>query len=221
MDKKKMTFEEKLNYLQASLKVPKNRFNDFSNFYYRSLEDIYEVIKPILKELRLVLIMSDEIIAINERFYVKATALLKDLESDGSCSVAAWAREQSIRKGMDEAQITGSASSYARKYALSGLLLLDDTKDIENGEEIKEKPQKKNTANTSTFEKDKFLQSVQNVIEHKQLPESVVKVFLEAHNLTSFEDVATREDALKIYEDLMKTTIKNIPKPPKPKGGVK
>ncbi|MFA5401772.1 MAG: ERF family protein [Dehalococcoidia bacterium] len=120
--------ESKLLAIQAELRVPKGQMNAFGGYKYRSCEDILEAVKPLLKKHGLELTLPDEIINLGTRYYVKATAVL----TDGGkiiASVPAYAREEDIKKGMDAAQITGSASSYARKYALNGLFLIDDTKD--------------------------------------------------------------------------------------------
>lgn len=117
---------KKLSLIQRNLIAPKAHFNDFGKYHYRSCEDILEAIKPHLDGM--VLTLSDEIISIGDRFYIKATATLRN--DDGTTlTVTAYAREETVKKGMDEAQITGSASSYARKYALNGLFLIDDAKD--------------------------------------------------------------------------------------------
>ncbi|MDA3803165.1 MAG: ERF family protein [Patescibacteria group bacterium] len=117
---------KKLKTVQQELKAPKNQKNTFGNYNYRSCEDIFESVKKILPGDTTIFIQ-DEMVNIGERYYVKAIAYFTDGESD-IISVA-YAREALTKKGMDEAQITGSASSYARKYALNGLLLIDDTKD--------------------------------------------------------------------------------------------
>ena len=121
-----------LSKLQAALKVPKNRLNKFSNFKYRNLEDIMEAVKPLLVEYDLKLWITDDLKQIGNRYYVKATATILDVNSEARYEVTAYAREPEIKKGMDEPQITGTASSYARKYALAGLFLLDDTQDIDS-----------------------------------------------------------------------------------------
>jgi hypothetical protein len=117
-----------LNEIQQKLKAPKGQRNTFGNYNYRSCEDILEAVKPLLGEA--VLTITDEIVLIGNRYYIKATVTLKD--KDGTISnVSAFARESEIKKGMDESQITGAASSYARKYALNGLFCIDDTKDAD------------------------------------------------------------------------------------------
>jgi len=119
---------QRLSNIQNELVVTKNQRNTFGNYNFRSAEDILEAVKPICKKHETVLILSDNIILVGERNYVEATATLHDL-SCGAISVTASAREALIQKGMQDAQITGSSSSYARKYALGGLFNLDDNKD--------------------------------------------------------------------------------------------
>ena len=114
--------------IQQKLKAPKGQVNSFGNYKYRNCEDILEAVKPLLGEA--VVLLSDEIIMVGDRVYVKATATLRFEE--WSVSVSASARESLDKKGMDTAQITGAASSYARKYALNGLFLIDDTKDADS-----------------------------------------------------------------------------------------
>lgn len=115
--------------IQHKLKAPKGQYNSFGQYKYRSCEDILEGVKPLLKEYKLVLLINDEIVQIGERYYVKATAKVTDGRE--SISATAYAREQVTKKGMDESQITGATSSYARKYALNGLLAIDDAKDAD------------------------------------------------------------------------------------------
>lgn len=118
---------EELSKIQAELNAPKRQFNKFGGYAYRNAEDILEALKPHLRELGCVLTLSDEIVAVGNRIYVKATATLA--KGTKSVSSSAYAREAESKKGMDEAQVTGAASSYARKYALNGLFAIDDTKD--------------------------------------------------------------------------------------------
>lgn len=125
---------KKLQKIQAELKVPKSKYSEYGGYSYRSLEDIYEAVKPLLDREGLILAVNDEIIMLGNRFYIKATAILKDIESEGSFCTTAYAREEESKKKMDAAQVTGSASSYARKYALNSLFLLDDSKDADTDE---------------------------------------------------------------------------------------
>lgn len=124
-----MNVYEKLLQVQQKLKAPKNQYNKFGDFNYRSCEDIQEALKPLLAEVKAVLLTGDEVVQIGNRFYIKATATFQDIESPESVSNVAYAREGEEKPKMDEAQITGSSSSYARKYALNGLFCIDDTKD--------------------------------------------------------------------------------------------
>lgn len=131
-----MNIYEKLMNIQAELKAPKNQYNEFGKYHYRSCEDILEGLKPLLKKYKATLTISDEIVQIGNRYYVKSTATLIDAENEislldgqGIISVSAYAREDEQKKGMDASQLTGSTSSYARKYALNGLFAIDDTKD--------------------------------------------------------------------------------------------
>ena len=125
----RMTIQQKLLEVQSRLKAPKSQRNTFGNYNYRNCEDILESVKPILKEVGAVIILSDELVLIGERYYIKATANFIDIESGMAVGNTAYAREEEVKKGMDGSQITGASSSYARKYALNGLLAIDDTKD--------------------------------------------------------------------------------------------
>ena len=118
--------------IQAAIKAPKGQFNTFGKYKYRSCEDIVEAVKPVINPLGFHLTISDEVILIGNRFYVKSTAILSN--GTDSYSSSAFAREEEIKKGMDSSQITGAASSYARKYALNGLFAIDDTKDADSVE---------------------------------------------------------------------------------------
>ena len=130
----KMILKEKLMNIQQELKCNKGQYNDFGKYKYRSCEDILESVKPLLKGYKCVLTLNDELQFIGERYYIKATATLSDVESEEVISNVAYAREEETKKGMDGSQITGTASSYARKYALNGLLAIDDTKDADTNE---------------------------------------------------------------------------------------
>ena len=126
-----MGIYEKLLTVQQKLKAAKGHYSDFGNYYYRSCEDITEAVKPLLMEVKAVLLLTDEIVTVGGRIYVKAVAKLLDVESDGVVEVCGYAREAESRLKFDVAQLTGTASSYARKYALNGLFALDDAKDAD------------------------------------------------------------------------------------------
>lgn len=129
-----MDFYKRVSAVQAALKAPKGQTNSFGGYKYRSCEDILEAVKPLLKENDLVLNISDDIALIGDRYYIKATATLHDAAGEQTISNTAFAREPSAKKAMDEPQVTGTASSYARKYALNGLFCIDDTKDPDTDE---------------------------------------------------------------------------------------
>ena len=130
-----MTLKEKLMNIQAELKAPKNLRNSFGNYNYRNVESILEALKPLLVKYKATVTITDTIEFIADRIYVKAVATIYDVENKDnfvdSITSTAYAREAEVKKGMDEAQITGATSSYARKYALNGLFLLDDTQDVD------------------------------------------------------------------------------------------
>lgn len=122
---------QKLMAIQTHIKAPKNLYNSFGKYKYRSAEGICEAVKPFLASENASLLLTDEIVEVGGRIYVKSTAILTDNDTGEHVSTSAFAREPEDKKGMDDSQITGTASSYARKYALNGLFLLDDTKDAD------------------------------------------------------------------------------------------
>jgi len=134
MENKPLSINEKLSSVQASIKAPKDKYNDFGKYKYRNAESILEAVKPYLTSLGLYMTINDSIEQIGDRYYIKATVKITDCETSESIEVSAYAREAEKKSGMDDSQITGSTSSYARKYALNGLFLLDDTKDADTNE---------------------------------------------------------------------------------------
>lgn len=126
-----MDVYKKLLAVQAELKAPKGQYNSFGKYKYRSCEDILEAVKPILSKVGATLVVGDELIVMGERYYIKAVATFMDAETGDKITNTAYAREEETKKGMDGSQITGTASSYARKYCLNGLFLIDDTKDAD------------------------------------------------------------------------------------------
>lgn len=136
-----MEFIEKIVAIQSELKAPKGQYNSFGKYNYRSCEDILEGVKPLLAKHGLVLTIQDEIELIGDRYYVKATATITNGKDNISSS--AYARESLDKKGMDSSQVTGATSSYARKYALNGLLAIDDTKDADTMDNSKKPIQQK------------------------------------------------------------------------------
>lgn len=161
-----------LAQIQSELKAPKGQYNKFGGFKYRSCEDILEAVKPLLKERGLVLLITDDIVQIGERYYVRATATIYD--SEGSyISNSALAREDANKGKMDGSQMTGSASSYARKYALNGLFAIDDTKDADATNKGQDEP--KPTANSQ--KPIAFTDEIRNTLAKAQTVQELVETF--------------------------------------------
>ena len=127
-----MSVYTKLLNVQSELKAPKSQYNSFGKYKYRSCEDILEALKPILNKNKATVIISDDILFVEGRHYIKATVKFIDIENGEMVENSALAREDEVKKGMDSSQITGSVSSYARKYALNGMFAIDDTKDSDS-----------------------------------------------------------------------------------------
>lgn len=170
MEKKEKTIYEKLLAVQNELKAPKDKRNNFGGYNYRSCEGILEAVKPLLQEQGLMLTIKDEVVNIGDRYYVRATVLLDDISSNGEIATTALAREEEAKKGMDASQITGTASSYARKYALNGLFLIDDTKDADTDEfhrTTQENGQKTNVATQPNQPPAKKIALTQKIVDEK------------------------------------------------------
>lgn len=131
-------FMKRVLAVQTALKAPKNQRNTYGGYNYRSCEDILEAVKPICKAQNVLLTLTDDLCMVGDRYYIKATATLRDTDSTETIAVTAYAREAESKKGMDDSQVSGTASSYARKYALNGLLCVDDTKDADTDEYAKQ-----------------------------------------------------------------------------------
>lgn len=175
----------KLSIIQSDLKVPKNQYNKFGDYSYRNCEDILEALKPILKETGTVITLSDEIELLGNRYYIKATATLTDIDSKESVSNSAFAREDEARKKMDGSQLTGSASSYARKYALNGLLAIDDTRDsdfLNNSAQSLSEPQRGTQNNNNIPQNEnleKYRNEIANTLKVKEIPFKVFTDWLQ------------------------------------------
>ena len=170
MEKKEKTIYEKLLAVQNELKAPKDKRNNFGGYNFRSCEGILEAVKPLLQEQGLLLTIKDEVVNIGDRYYVRATVLLDDISSNGEIAITALAREEEAKKGMDASQITGTASSYARKYALNGLFLIDDTKDADTDEfhrTTQENGQKTNVATQPNQPPAKKIALTQKIVDEK------------------------------------------------------
>lgn len=180
---------EKLSAIQIELKAPKSQYNKFGNYYYRSCEDILEAVKPLCNKNEVTLMIGDEIVCIEGRHYVKATAVLIDWQTGRSVQNVAYARESATKKGMDDSQVTGSTSTYARKYALNGLFNIDDTKDNDTSELKQEADTKAQKA-----KKESLQASVKDVKERQRkldeldidIHEASVKQWMYEH--TGYQD---------------------------------
>jgi len=153
-----MNIYEKLLKIQTKLTAPKSQYNDFGKYAYRNNEDILNALKPFLDSEKVAIVQSDEMVQIGDRYYIKATSELIDADGDGgSVKNTAYARETETKKGMDSAQITGAASSYARKYSLNGLFAIDDSRDPDTGKpEPEDKKKVKNLSTQDTTEYPKI-----------------------------------------------------------------
>ena len=185
------SLHDKLCNIQKNLDAPKGQWNDYSSFAYRSCEDILEGVKPLLDGLTLIL--SDDIKQVSERIYVVATATISDGEK--SISNTAMAREPLTKKGMDESQITGTASSYARKYALNGLFCIDDEKDADSKDNRDKKPVNKSAQKSNQQDDNKQwynepnyqadLESVTTAIRGGTPPDDIIKTISEKFKISN------------------------------------
>ncbi len=177
-----------LDKLRQELKVPKNQYNSFGKYSYRSQEDILEAVKPLLIKYDLSMIISDELVQIGERYYIKATVKL--ITEGETITTTAYAREPEHKKGMDESQITGTASSYARKYALNAMFLIDDVKDADtdNYQHVQKKPEKPFDPKLAEKKIDELMQKLAFPMEYRE----------QIHN--QFEKAKTKADYTAIYK---------------------
>lgn len=187
-----MGIYEKLMHIQTEIKAPKNLYNSFGKYKYRNAEGICEAVKPYLAKENASLVLHDDLVNVGDRIYVKATACLIDNESGRTVEATAFAREALSKKGMDDSQITGTASSYARKYALNGLFLLDDTKDADTDEN---RIERENRSMTISKTEAKALYSV------LQKNDIDVNDFLAERNIHKLSELAPEEYA-QVIKDL-------------------
>lgn len=202
-----MNIYEKLLNIQTQLKAPKGQENKFGHYKYRSCEDILEALKPLLEKNKVTLQLTDKIEILGTRYYIKSTAILIDTEDTKSGEIAcientAYARESEEKKGMDDSQITGTASSYARKYALNGLFCIDDTKDADTNEfkeqQDKANKSKKNQEEISEENIDELVteqqaKTVYTIMKQKGL--DVEKQLLTNYSITNTKDLTRRQYA--------------------------
>jgi len=191
-----MTIYEKLSKIQQKLKAPKGQYNSFGGYKYRSAEDILEAVKPICAEFETVLILTDSVVQVGDRIYVKAEAELANFSGEDSITVSAFAREPEDKKGMDSSQITGTASSYARKYALNGLFNIDDTKDADTDEY--QKQTRRSASSGSKKVNATQVQQIKDLVAVKGADE--IELYTR-YGVGDFSQL-TREDGRKLYNEL-------------------
>lgn len=188
---------KKLIDIQSELKAPKGQYNSFGKYKYRSAEDILEAVKPLLKKHECYLTLSDEPVSIDGRHYIKATATLY-AENASDVKVTAYAREPETKKGMDESQITGTASSYARKYALNGLFAIDDTKDADTDEYASQTASKQKNKATNKKATEKQVNLLRNILKtDEQISWAQTK-----YNISDIEDLTIEQasEIIKLYK---------------------
>lgn len=201
-----MSVYEKLLSIQKELKAPKNAYNSFGKYNYRSCEDILEGLKPVLEAHKATLFITDSLELIGERYYIKATVKLIDIEDGSFIENSAYARESFEKKGMDDSQVTGATSSYARKYALNGLFLIDDTKDADTDEYQNQQSNKQankqaykqvNQQATSSARRPQT-ESKEDAQKNQQMRDSVNKDMIpKAETLISAEQIKMMQSELK------------------------
>ena len=204
-----MNIYEKLLVIQTKLKAPKNQVNKFGGYNYRNCEDILEALKPILEQVKATLTISDEIVMIGTRYYIKSTATLIDIEKENSkIENIAFAREEENKKGMDASQLTGACSSYARKYALNGLFAIDDTKDADTMNNNEDTKMKKVAHEETIVNKETKKLISQNIIdlfnkwvEKNKIDSTMITTILEKYGFKTINEVDT-ETYKKIVNEL-------------------
>jgi len=203
-----MSIHKKMIEVQSELKAPKNQRNNFGNYNYRSCEDIIEAVKPILAEKELLLTISDDLVEVGERNYIKAVVTVSD--GDDSITVTGFAREAVNKKGMDEMQLTGATSSYARKYALNGMFAIDDTKDADTDSFQKRKSKDNNSSSSSSKSEEitkKQIASLKEWLDNDEAKKLIVAYLKKRghHNLKALTEL-TKNQA----ENLLKKVNKEV-----------
>jgi hypothetical protein len=174
-----MSIYKKLLNIQVELKAPKGQYNSFGKYNYRNSEDILEALKPLLNKNNVTVMVSDKVINSGDRFYIEATVKFIDAETGEIIETTALAREEQTKKGMDSSQITGSASSYARKYALNGMFCIDDTKDADSRNNKDDKPEKKQEDIKNTdLEKAKKIKQVFAIASNQKITKETIDSYI-------------------------------------------
>lgn len=185
------TIYTKLAAIQAALKAPKGQYNEFGRYKYRKAEDILEAVKPHLKENGCTLICTDDLILVGDRYYIKASATITSTEDGSSITTTAFAREEEEKKGMDGSQVTGASSSYARKYALNGLLCIDDTADSDTTNVGDSKPEKKQAATKKTAPAAKSAPDPKDIMPGGKTYALIIKKYAQGVKSKTGEDYRT------------------------------
>lgn len=188
------SFYQSLIEVQSELRAPKNQRNDYAGYRYRSCEDILEAVKPLLVSHGLLLSLQDEIVQVGSRYYVRATASVTDGEK--TVSASAYAREAEVKKGNDEAQITGAASSYARKYALNGLFCIDDVKDPDATNKGDASPRKAQAPAAPPVPPADLDQAVDAALQAADVP-SLMEIWKKYRHLQGYPDFVSAKNRRK------------------------
>lgn len=201
------TLISKITAIQGKLKAPKNQFNNFGNYHYRSCEDILEAVKPLLLEQGLLLTITDDIVVVGNRIYVKATVKVTDGKNE--VTNTAFAREEETKKGMDGSQVTGSSSSYARKYALNGMFCIDDTKDSDvtctHGKESTKDNDATNTHGKESTKEDKSQVMLQQALAEINAATSIAALTAIYKSKPELHQVLDFMNALSSKKEMLKS----------------
>lgn len=212
---------EKVLAIQQALKAPKNQKNSFGNYNYRSCEDILEAVKPLLVDHRVLMTINDDLVQVGDRYYVKATVIVFDADDVMKWfEVSAFAREAEAKKGMDESQITGAASSYARKYALNGMFCIDDTKDADTMDNSAKKSAKVTTTPKIDADKVNEVMGSDNVATGKQI--IVIKNLLRQLDVTGDkrDDIVAQATTSQKASELIKQLMEKVQKKQEAEGTI-
>ena len=217
-----MEFKEKLKSIQMELKAPKQLPNKFGGYSYRSAEQILTALKPLLEKYSILMTMSDEIVQIGDRYYVKATVAVTDVETSSSCFVTAFARETAERKKYDDSQLTGAASSYARKYALGGMFLVDDNKDADSmqdddpAELDRQEAEELEKADVADHDRYYYVEAANNVVKVKAgvpVPEGGTEI-TELQYRAAFMEIAHNGSSADVKGAVDMADAMNVPEAP-------
>lgn len=202
-----MNIYEKLSYVQANLDAPKRQYNSFGRYYYRSCEDILEALKEPLNVVNASVVFTDDVVQVGDRYYIRSTIDFVDNdEQDSKISSHAFAREPANKKGMDESQITGSTSSYCRKYALQAMFLIDDQKDADTNEfknqqsDVAPMPSDVSLIDPLEEKGEELKNLINNAAKEKKITKRAALEILQKHGADSPKEITS----IKQYEEIKK-----------------